>query len=96
MENFFLSIFNFDNDFNNKSNPFLLSLIPLYALNKKLLEVGCGSGSETNNYLRYVKSYVGVDISSEGIKEAIKNINQSIYEIKYFEKVVINMGLGND
>ena len=61
------------------------SLIDLYALNKKLLEVGCGIGSETNNYLRYVKSYVGIDISSEGIKQAIQNINQSIYEIKYFE-----------
>jgi len=64
---------------------YFYSLIASHGLNKSLLEVGCGTGLETNNYLRYVKSYVGIDISSVGISQAMQNINQNTHDIKYFE-----------
>ena len=62
---------------------YFYSLIDLYSRNKKLLEVGCGDGSETNKYLQYVKLYIGIDISSEGISKALQNINKNISGVQY-------------
>ena len=43
---------------------------------KDLLDLGCGCGRWANNLKDYLKSYVGIDFSSEFIKNDIKNFSQ--------------------
>ena len=40
--------------------------------NKDILEIGCSGGEEAKNYVNYSKSYIGIDISDETIRNAEK------------------------
>ncbi len=51
---------------------------------KVLLEYGCGRGSGSMQWLKQGARVTGIDISSEGIKQAIKRIEKTKYQADYY------------
>ncbi len=55
-----------------------------YCKGKKLLEYGCGAGSESEQWLKFGAILTGIDISPEGIKKATERIANTEYSADYF------------
>lgn len=47
-----------------------------YLANKKVLEIGCGTGQKTANISKYAKEVVAIDISSDNIALAKERLNE--------------------
>lgn len=56
--------------------------------NPKVLEIGCGNGRDAKEILKFTSDYLGIDISSELIKIAKKNIPEGNFEIADVENFI--------
>ncbi len=54
---------------------------------KKVLDVGCGTGSYGLGFLKRGADYFGIDIDAEKIKKARKNINSGIFKVSSSENI---------
>lgn len=51
----------------------------------KVLELGCGNGSEAREILKYTDDYIGTDISEEMIRLARKNLPDARFDVADME-----------
>ncbi len=54
---------------------------------KKVLDVGCGTGSYGLGFVKKGAEYFGIDIDEEKIKEAKENINSGIFKVSSSENI---------
>ena len=69
-----------------KVEPHILDFVefPKWA-NKNVLEIGCGIGTETINFLRNGSFYDGTDLSKESLKIAKKRVEVFGYKSNFYE-----------
>jgi SAM-dependent methyltransferase len=92
--------FNFFESIVNRTNKTLIfrletafkSLLP-YIKDKKVVELGCGSGFLSNEFIKMgASSYIGYDISEAAIKRAKeKSINTHKNKINFFANTITNL-----
>lgn len=61
-----------------------VEIISKYCRGKKLLEYGCGTGSGSEQWLKFGAILTGIDISPEGIKKATERLANTEYDADYF------------
>jgi 2-polyprenyl-3-methyl-5-hydroxy-6-metoxy-1,4-benzoquinol methylase len=61
-----------------------IDIVSKLCIGKKLLEYGCGSGNNSNKWLKLGAKVTGIDISEEGIKKAKKSNCNSKYNADYY------------
>jgi ubiquinone/menaquinone biosynthesis C-methylase UbiE len=70
-------------------------IISMYCTNKKLLEYGCGTGSGSEQWLKFGAILVGIDISPKGIKIAKERLKNTKYDADYFVMNAENTGFND-
>ncbi len=65
-----------------KSTSFYDDLLVNNCFNKKVLDYGCGKGDEVFFLAKYSSEIFGIDISEEGIKQALKKLEEEPESIK--------------
>lgn len=61
-----------------------IELVFKFSKNKKLMEYGCGTGNESEKWVKNGALLTGIDISSEGIKKAKELATQHKFDAEFF------------
>lgn len=69
------------NDFGARIEDIKRGLSYIKKENPKVLEIGCGNGRDAKEIIKFTSDYLGMDISSEFIKIAKKQVPEGNFEI---------------
>ena len=61
-----------------------VDIVAKHCKEKKVLEYGCGSGSQSLQWLELDAKLIGIDISSKGIEKAKEKISKTNYNAEYY------------